>query len=357
MDMSSATWWSEMEIMNMNDLQYVEHCQTMTASVDELPFDNNYPFSPCTYGIQAAEILEEKPAFWSSRMETDHQNTYFSSPSPSTSPPPSSSSPSVISFCNTNSPSIQNYHENLNSSVKTEVPSGTTTINFSSQTSPDFDFDDSQHLFQATGFGAGDINQKKSTYSRTPLQAQDHVLSERKRRERLTQRFISLSTLIPNLKKLDKASILGDAIKYIKQLENQVKSLEEETKKFSEEPVVAVKRTRLLSTYDNSSSSDENSNTSSTNKSVPDIEVRAADGNVLIRIYCKKQATIIKEIFSQVEKFNLTIISNSVMPFGDISTYITIVAKMDYQLNMTAEYVAKRIREAIMKLISSHIDV
>ncbi|OIT34350.1 transcription factor bhlh18, partial [Nicotiana attenuata] len=293
MDMSSATWWSEMPVFGMG---------------------------------------------------TDHRNTYFSSPSP----PPSSSSPSVISFCNTNSPSIQNYQENLNSSVKTEVPSGITTINFSSQTCPDSDLDDSQHLFQAMGFGAGDINQKKS-YSRTPLQAQDHVLSERKRRERLTQCFITLSTLIPNLKKLDKASILGDAIKYIKQLENQVKSLEEETKKFSEEPVVAVKRSRLLSTYDNSSSSDENSNTRRTNKSVPEIEVRAADGNVLIRIYCKKQATIIKEIFSQVEKFNLSIISSSVMPFGDISTYITIVAKMDHQLNMTAEYVAKRIRETIMK--------
>ncbi|XP_009771547.1 transcription factor bHLH18-like [Nicotiana sylvestris] len=356
MDMSSATWWSEMEIMNMDDLQYVENCQTMTSSFDELPFNNNYPFSPCTYGIQAAGILEEKPAFCNSRMGTEHQNTYFSSPS--SSPPPSSSSPSVIFFCNTKSPSTHNYQENyLNSSVKTEVPSGPTTINFSSQTCPDSDYDDSQHLFQAMGFTAADITQKKSTYSRTPLQAQDHVLSERKRRERLTQCFISLSTLIPNLKKLDKASILGDAIKYIKQLENQVKSLEEETKKFSKEPVVAVKRTGLLSTYVNSSSSEENSNISSTNKSVPEIEVRAADGNALIRIYCKKQATIIKEIFSQVEKFNLTIISSSVMPFGDISTYITIVAKMDHQLNMTAEYAAKRIRETIMKLISSHIDV
>lgn len=37
---------------------------------------------------------------------------------------------------------------------------------------------------------------------RTPLQAQDHVLAERKRRERQTQRFIALSALVPGLKKV-----------------------------------------------------------------------------------------------------------------------------------------------------------
>ncbi|KAJ8567390.1 hypothetical protein K7X08_019598 [Anisodus acutangulus] len=340
MDISSATWWSEMDIMNMNDLQYIDQGQMMTP-FDDLPFNyNNNPFTSCTnYNVQAAGILLEensRPTFCSSTNAT-YQTTSFSN-SPSASPPQPSSSPSVISFSNSYLPSAttttaaQNYFENLNTSVKAEVPSGT-IINFSSSNiSLDSDYDDSQQLFQAMRFGA------------------DHVLAERKRRERLTQYFISLSTIIPNLKKLDKASILGDAIKYIKQLEEQVKSLEEQTNKYSEEPVVPVKRARLLSSYDNSN---ENSNTS-TNKSVPDIEVRVSDGNVLIRICCKKQARIIKEIFSQVEKLHLTIINSSVIPFGCNTTHITIVAQMDHQLNMTTEYVANKIRLSIMKLISSH---
>ncbi|MCD7452414.1 hypothetical protein HAX54_016519 [Datura stramonium] len=340
MDMSSPTWWSEMDIMNMNDLQYIDNSETMSR-FDDLPFDNN-PFTSCTYdNIQASQaagiIFEEKPAFCSSTNAIYQINTS------------SSSSPSVISFSNSdNSPSsttaAQNYFENLNTVVKREVQSGT-TINFSSsKISPDSDYDDSQHLFQAMGFGAGDITQtKKSSYNRTPLQAQDHVLAERKRRERLTQYFVTLSTLIPNLKKLDKASILGDAIKYIKQLEEQVKCLEEETKKYSEEPVVAVKRARLLSRYENS------------NKSVPvDIDVRASDGNVLISICCKKQARIIKEIFSHVEMFHLTITSSSVIPFGCNTIHITIVAQMDHQLNMATEFVANKLRFSILKLINSH---
>lgn len=192
--------------MNINDLEYIDHGQTMTT-FDDFPFSNDPFITSCTndniQSSQAAGIFEENPSFCNSTNSINYQNTTSFSP-------PSSSSPSVISFSNSNSPSattttaVQNNFKNLNSaSVKSEVPSGT-TINFSSSNiSPDSDYDDSKELLQAMGFGGGDITQtKKMSYSRTPLQAQDHVLAERKRRERLTQYFITLSTLIPNLKKV-----------------------------------------------------------------------------------------------------------------------------------------------------------
>lgn len=51
------------------------------------------------------------------------------------------------------------------------------------------------------GFTAADTK-KVPTMIRNPIQVQDHVLAERKRREKLAQRFISLSSLLPDLKKV-----------------------------------------------------------------------------------------------------------------------------------------------------------
>ncbi|KAJ6826014.1 transcription factor EGL1-like [Iris pallida] len=54
----------------------------------------------------------------------------------------------------------------------------------------------------------------------------NHVLSERRRREKLNEKFVILKSLVPSISKVDKASILGDTIEYIKKLERRVEELE-----------------------------------------------------------------------------------------------------------------------------------
>nr|QTO65820.1 GLABRA3-like protein [Aristolochia deltantha] len=53
-----------------------------------------------------------------------------------------------------------------------------------------------------------------------------HVLSERKRREKLNEKFLILQSLIPSISKIDKASVLGDTIEYLRELERRVEELE-----------------------------------------------------------------------------------------------------------------------------------
>ncbi|KAJ6798733.1 transcription factor bHLH18-like [Iris pallida] len=59
--------------------------------------------------------------------------------------------------------------------------------------------------------------------ARPPSHNQYHVLAER-RRGNLTRKFIALSAVVPGLKKMDKASILGDAIEYLNQLRERVRT-------------------------------------------------------------------------------------------------------------------------------------
>lgn len=54
----------------------------------------------------------------------------------------------------------------------------------------------------------------------------NHVLAERRRREKLNERFIILRSLVPFVTKMDKASILGDTIEYVKQLRKKIQDLE-----------------------------------------------------------------------------------------------------------------------------------
>ncbi|KAK4743260.1 hypothetical protein SAY87_001261 [Trapa incisa] len=72
---------------------------------------------------------------------------------------------------------------------------------------------------QNIDFKACQEGKKMSVNNSSKLsQTQDHIMAERKWREKLSQHFIAIFALIPGLKKMDKASVLGGAIKYLKQL-------------------------------------------------------------------------------------------------------------------------------------------
>ncbi|WJX60586.1 hypothetical protein P8452_45777 [Trifolium repens] len=146
------------------------------------------------------------------------------------------------------------------------------------------------------------IQESKKTDSVT-RNAQDHIIAERKRREKISQQFIALSALIPDLKKMDKASVLGDAITHVKQLQEQVKVLEEKNQRKNVESVVYVEKTKSCS-----SDEDVSDNTSSN--------------------------------------------SGSTLQFGTTKLDITIIAEMEEEFSLSVQELARNLQVGLLQFMS-----
>ncbi|XP_074375161.1 transcription factor bHLH25-like [Apium graveolens] len=188
--------------------------------------------------------------------------------------------------------------------------------------------------------GIQEMRIEDSVEHKSPVQVQEHVVAERKRRQKLNKLFIGLSANIPGLKKLDKASILKDAVEYIKRLQERSKALEEESKQLGKPP--HSKKMRMAE--------DSNKSDYQSSALISDIKARICDGEILIRIHWKKPKQMTLKLLGEFEKLHLTVINCSVIPF-DESHDITIIAQGDDECDTPKKELMEKVKSAVLKLM------
>ncbi|ONM17219.1 Transcription factor bHLH28 [Zea mays] len=166
------------------------------------------------------------------------------------------------------------------------------------------------------------------------IYAQDHIIAERKRREKINQRFIELSTVIPGLKKMDKGTILSDATRYVKELQEKLKALEDggsgSNDRSIESWVLVKKPCIVVPGEDAGSPSWDSSGASPATNPLPEIEARFLNKNVMVRIHCMDGKGVVVRVLAELEELPLSIVHANVMSFQACTLIITITAKASF---------------------------
>lgn len=143
---------------------------------------------------------------------------------------------------------------------------------------------------------------------------------------------------------MDKASVLGDAIKYVKTLQEQVKGMEEVARRRPVESAVLVKKSQLAADEDDGSSCDENFE--GADAGLPEIEARMSDRTVLVKIHCENRRGVLVAALSELESIDLAIMNTNVLPFTASSIDITIMATAGEDFSLSVKDIVRKLHQA-----------
>ncbi|KAE8685148.1 hypothetical protein F3Y22_tig00111100pilonHSYRG00108 [Hibiscus syriacus] len=123
----------------------------------------------------------------------------------------------------------------------------------------------------------------------------NHVEAERQRREKLNHRFYALRAVVPNVSRMDKASLLSHAVSYIKELKSKIEDLEaelrRESKRVKVETVDALDNqstTTTASVEQITTAKPSNSSSATDGSSGMELDIKIIGNDAMIRVQSKK---------------------------------------------------------------------
>ncbi|CAK9173397.1 unnamed protein product [Ilex paraguariensis] len=150
----------------------------------------------------------------------------------------------------------------------------------------------------------------------------NHVEAERQRREKLNQRFYALRAVVPNVSKMDKASLLGDAIAYINELKSKLQSSESDKEDLRDQ-LESLKRelSGKGSRYSAPPPPEKDlkmSNHHGSKMADLDIDVKIIGWDAMIRIQCSKKNHPTARLMAALKELDLDVHHASVSVVNDL---------------------------------------
>ncbi|CAK9206753.1 unnamed protein product [Sphagnum troendelagicum] len=194
----------------------------------------------------------------------------------------------------------------------------------------------------------------------------NHVQAERQRREKLNQRFYALRAVVPNVSKMDKASLLDDAKTYIQDLqrkleetESQIMELQNDARGSSNKPLELPVPIITLTTT-NSSEKGLQSNLKMSTKATaappplreflleekPTVHVQIMGQEVVIQLSCSKDIYTIANVILALQDLDLEVQHSNTSAVENTILHVLIV-KMKMAELLTKEQLVNSLEGAL----------
>ncbi|KAF3321152.1 transcription factor bHLH93-like protein [Carex littledalei] len=176
-------------------------------------------------------------------------------------------------------------------------------------------------IFHSTSSSSGE---KKSSHAKKGQGLPSkNLMAERRRRKRLNDRLSMLRSIVPKISKMDRTSILGDTIDYVKELMEKIKKLQEEIGVSSDE-------LDLLGTLK------ESPNEMLVRNSTK-FDVERHEGNTRIEICCGANPGLLLSTVNTLESFGMEIQQCVVSCFSDFGMQASCLEDEEQRLALSSE--------------------
>ncbi|XP_004966487.1 transcription factor bHLH93 isoform X1 [Setaria italica] len=169
----------------------------------------------------------------------------------------------------------------------------------------------------AFGAGAAPPAPPASKKKRVEGMPSKNLMAERRRRKRLNDRLSMLRSVVPKISKMDRTSILGDTIDYMKELLERIKLLQEEIDEQQQETPGVLSVFRELNPNEMVA------------RNTPKFDVeRKEGGETRVEIYCAAKPGLLLSTVSTLENLGLDIQQCVVSCFNDFGMHASCSEQM-----------------------------